>query len=101
MDALAIFSLDINITSTPNWYPGTKEHGREVPTWNYVVVHAYGPLTAIQDDHWLADQRGETYQHPRSSIACAPWKVSDAPEEFIKISVEMGLSDWSCQSSAF
>lgn len=50
IDALAIFAGHQHYI-TPNWYPETKEHGREVPTWNYVVVHAYGPLTVIQDEH--------------------------------------------------
>jgi len=36
------FSPAINITSR-DWYPGKIEHGKEVPTWNYAVVHAYGP----------------------------------------------------------
>jgi transcriptional regulator len=43
VDALAIFAGHQHYIS-PNWYPETKEHGKEVPTWNYVVVHAYGPL---------------------------------------------------------
>src|ERR1700723_2892324 len=41
VEALAIFSGPQHYIS-PTWYPGKVEHGREVPTWNYVVVHAYG-----------------------------------------------------------
>src|ERR1700692_4850273 len=52
VDALAIFAGHQHYI-TPTWYPGTKEHGKEGPTWHYVVVHAYGPLKAIQDEHWL------------------------------------------------
>src|ERR1700683_1988192 len=52
VDALAIFAGHQHYVS-PNWYPETKEHGKEVPTWNYVVVHAYGPLKVIQDADWL------------------------------------------------
>jgi predicted FMN-binding regulatory protein PaiB len=34
---------------TPNWYPEKGETGKVVPTWNYVVVHAYGHLKVIED----------------------------------------------------
>jgi len=82
VDALAIFAGYQHYIS-PTWYPGTKEHGKEVPTWNYVVVHAYGPLKVIQDDHWLlANVEKLTNIHEAGSPV--PWKVSDAPEDFIR-----------------
>jgi len=82
VDALAIFAGHQHYI-TPNWYPGTKEHGKEVPTWNYVVVHAYGPLKVIQDEHWLLTNVEKlTAIHEAGSPV--PWKVSDAPEDFIK-----------------
>jgi transcriptional regulator len=82
VDALAIFAGHQHYI-TPNWYPETKEHGREVPTWNYVVVHAYGPLTVIQDEHWLLTNVEKlTSIHEAGSPV--PWKVSDAPEDYIK-----------------
>lgn len=34
---------------SPNWYPTKHETGREVPTWNYAVVHVYGRLRVIDD----------------------------------------------------
>ena len=52
VDALAIFAGHQHYIS-PNWYPGKKEHGKEVPTWNYAVVHAYGPLKVVADERWL------------------------------------------------
>jgi transcriptional regulator len=82
VDALAIFAGHQHYIS-PNWYPETKEHGKEVPTWNYVVVHAYGPLKAIQDEQWLlAHVTSLTDIHETASPV--PWKVSDAPADFIK-----------------
>lgn len=82
VDALAIFAGHQHYV-TPTWYPGTKEHGKEVPTWNYVVVHAYGPLKVIQDEHWLlANVEKLTSIHEAASPI--PWKVSDAPQDFIK-----------------
>jgi transcriptional regulator len=82
VDALAIFSGHQHYIS-PTWYPGTREHGKEVPTWNYVVVHAYGPLRVIQDDQWLLNNV-EKLTNTHEAASPVPWKVSDAPEEFIK-----------------
>lgn len=82
VDALAIFAGHQHYI-TPNWYPETKEHGREVPTWNYVVVHAYGPLTVIQDEHWLLTNV-EKLTNIHEAGSPVPWKVSDAPEDYIK-----------------
>jgi transcriptional regulator len=82
VDALAIFAGHQHYI-TPNWYPGTKEHGREVPTWNYAVVHAYGPLRVIEDANWLlANVEELTNIHEAGSAK--PWKVSDAPADFIQ-----------------
>ena len=82
VEALAIFAGHQHYIS-PNWYPGTKEHGREVPTWNYVVVHAYGPLKVIQDHDWLLTNV-EKLTNNHEAASPNPWKVSDAPEDFIK-----------------
>jgi transcriptional regulator len=81
VDALAIFAGHQHYIS-PNWYPGTKEHGKSVPTWNYVVVHAYGPLKVIQDEHWLLTNVEELTDIHEAASPC-PWKVSDAPPDYI------------------
>jgi transcriptional regulator len=67
---------------TPAWYPGKAVHGREVPTWNYIAVHAYGPLTLHEDPSWLLAH------HTRLSAQSEadrpePWEVSDAPADYI------------------
>lgn len=82
VDALAIFTGHQHYI-TPTWYPGTKEHGKEVPTWNYVVVHAYGPLKVIQDQQWLLTNV-EKLTNIHEAGSPVPWKVSDAPEDFIR-----------------
>jgi len=67
---------------SPSWYPSKHAHGKAVPTWNYAVVHAHGVARAIEDPAWLLDfvdrlsQRHEADQR-------VPWKVSDAPRDFI------------------
>jgi len=82
VDALAIFAGHQHYI-TPTWYPGTKEHGKEVPTWNYVVVHAYGPLKVIHDEQWLLTNV-EKLTNIHEAGSPVPWKVSDAPADFIR-----------------
>lgn len=67
---------------SPSWYPSKAEHHKVVPTWNYAVVHAHGPLQAVHDAPWLHTLVTRlTLQHeaPRAT----PWAVGDAPAPFI------------------
>lgn len=67
---------------TPSWYASKHEHGKVVPTWNYVTVQVRGPARAIEDAAWLHPHlEALTRQHeaPRET----PWAVSDAPGPFI------------------
>jgi transcriptional regulator len=67
---------------TPSWYQTKKDTGKVVPTWNYLVVHAYGPMRVIDGVQWLRKFVGaltDRFEAPRAQ----PWKVEDAPEEFI------------------
>jgi transcriptional regulator len=82
IDALAIFAGHHHYISA-SWYPGTKEDGKEVPTWNYVVVHAYGALKAIEDPDWLRAHL-EKLTNANEAGSATPWKVSDAPDDFIR-----------------
>jgi transcriptional regulator len=81
IDALVIFAGPHHYISA-SWYPGTKEDGKEVPTWNYVVVHAYGPLKAIEDPVWLRAHLERLTDAHEAGFA-NPWKVSDAPADYI------------------
>jgi transcriptional regulator len=67
---------------SPSWYVTRQETGKVVPTWNYAVVHAYGPLKVIEDREWL---RGlvERLTNQHESSQRDPWKVSDAPVDYI------------------
>ncbi len=67
---------------TPAWYPGEAVHGREVPTWNYVAVHAYGPLALREDPAWLMAHLARLTD-PSEAGRPAPWAVSDAPADFM------------------
>ncbi|MFK8051996.1 MAG: FMN-binding negative transcriptional regulator [Woeseiaceae bacterium] len=67
---------------TPSWYPTKKAHGKVVPTWNYVVVHARGTLTFTKDTAWLMRHLNDlTAQH--ESHRPEPWAVADAPDAYI------------------
>ena len=68
---------------TPNWYPSKRDTGEVVPTWNYAVVHAHGPIRFIEDRAWLltlVTALTERNEHPRA----APWHVADAPPAYIE-----------------
>ncbi|MEO6743569.1 MAG: FMN-binding negative transcriptional regulator [Caldimonas sp.] len=68
---------------SPGWYPSKAEHGKVVPTWNYVMVQARGRLRAIDDPAWLLQlvtRLTERHETPRS----APWAVSDAPADYVQ-----------------
>ena len=67
---------------TPSWYASKKEHGRVVPTWNYVVVQVRGTPRVIDDTAWLRAQIGALTSSQENQRA-EPWKVADAPESFI------------------
>jgi transcriptional regulator len=67
---------------TPSWYQTKKDTGKVVPTWNYLVVHAYGPMRVIDDVQWLRKFVGALTERFEASRA-QPWKVEDAPEDFI------------------
>lgn len=67
---------------TPSWYPSKREHGKAVPTWNYVVVHARGRLRAVDDPVWLREQL-ETLVHTHEAGFAEPWRIADAPPDYI------------------
>jgi transcriptional regulator len=80
-EALAVFGGAHGYVS-PSGYPSKAEHGKVVPTWNYVVVHAHGRLRWIEDDAWLATLLEDlTVAHEADRPE--PWHVSDAPADFV------------------
>jgi transcriptional regulator len=86
VEALAIFAGPQHYI-TPTWYPEKEETGKVVPTWNYVVVHAYGRLKVVEDGEWLmAHLEKLTRIHEDGSPV--PWKVGDAPADYIASQVK-------------
>jgi len=67
---------------SPGWYPSKAEHGKVVPTWNYVMVQARGPLRAIDDAAWVHALVSRLTTHHEAAQA-KPWAVTDAPAPYI------------------
>ena len=81
MEALVIFQGP-HAYITPSWYPTKREHGKVVPTWNYVIVQARGHPHVSDDPVWLRDQLGALTSLQEGERA-APWAMTDAPADFI------------------
>jgi transcriptional regulator len=79
---LAIFQAADGYIS-PNWYPSKRETGREVPTWNYAVVHVRGRLRVIEDKLWLRALL-ERLTDRHEATQPEPWRVADAPEDHVE-----------------
>ena len=81
VQALAIFQgPDAYIT--PSWYATKRNNGKVVPTWNYVTIHAYGPVEFFNDTERLraiVTRLTEREERARTE----PWAVTDAPADFI------------------
>ncbi|KRB89147.1 FMN-binding negative transcriptional regulator [Noviherbaspirillum sp. Root189] len=67
---------------SPSFYPTKLEDSRVVPTYNYMVVHAYGTLRVIDDPAWIRAQL-ERLTQAHEADRSAPWQVGDAPADFI------------------
>lgn len=67
---------------SPTWYPSKHVAHRQVPTWNYVVVHAYGRITVRDDEKFV---RGVVARLTRTHEASqpVPWKMADAPKDYL------------------
>ena len=67
---------------SPGWYATKREHGRVVPTWNYITVHAHGRLTIHDDPAWVeVNVRALSDRHEASRDR--PWSVDDAPGPYV------------------
>lgn len=67
---------------TPAWYPSKQEHGKVVPTWNYILVQAHGRPHVIEDAAWLRAQIDALTTLQEGSRA-DPWAVTDAPADYV------------------
>ena len=80
-ETLVIFAGEQAYIS-PSFYPSKAEHGKAVPTWNYLAVHAYGTTEVFEDaERLLALVSCLSSKHEAGRPE--PWAVSDAPVDYI------------------
>jgi len=80
-EALAIF-MGPEAYVTPSWYATKQETGKVVPTWNYIAVHAHGPVDFFHDPERLLEvvtRLTNIHERPRAT----PWTVDEAPADYI------------------
>lgn len=81
-EAMALF-MGPDAYVSPSWYPAKQAHGKVVPTWNYIAVHAYGLAEYFDDaDRMLGVVTRLT--ELREQALPVPWAVSDAPADFVQ-----------------
>ena len=67
---------------SPNWYPSKHEAHRQVPTWNYEVVHAHGVISIHDDERYVRGVVARLTRRHEASQA-RPWRIGDAPPDYI------------------
>jgi transcriptional regulator len=80
-DALVVFQGPQAYVS-PGWYASKAEHGKVVPTWNYVMLQARGRLRTVEDAAWLqalVTRLTDTHE----AAQARPWSVGDAPPAYV------------------
>ena len=72
---------------SPTWYPSKHVTHRQVPTWNYLVAHAYGRITVRDDEKFV---RGVVARLTRTHEASqpVPWKMGDAPKDYLDVMLQ-------------
>lgn len=80
-ECLVVFAGPEDYVS-PGWYASKREHGKVVPTWNFVAVHVSGRPRVVDDADWLQRQLEELTNRHEHTLP-EPWAVDDAPAEFI------------------
>jgi len=70
-----------NAYVSPKAYPSKARHGRVVPTWNYTVVEARGPLQILSPEaaHGTVSRLTRHFEASRDR----PWAVTDAPADYV------------------
>jgi len=82
VEALVIFHGPSTYIS-PSLYPSKRETGKVVPTYNYAVVHAWGPMRIVDDAVWLralVDRLTRRHEAGRAE----PWTLADAPNDYVE-----------------
>lgn len=82
-EVLVIFRAEDAYIS-PNWYPSKHESHRQVPTWNYRVVHVHGWLHIRDNEGFVRTVVARlTRKHEAQVGSAKPWKMTDSSPEYI------------------
>ena len=81
VDALAIFQGP-NAYVTPSWYETKRRTAKVVPTWNYIAVHASGPIRFFDQPEALLRLVGDLTARHEAERA-EPWSIVDAPADYV------------------
>lgn len=84
-EVLVIFRAAEGYVS-PNWYPSKQEHHKQVPTWNYAVVHAHGRIR-VRDDARFVRRLLANLTRVHEATESKPWKMADAPRDYVEAMV--------------
>jgi transcriptional regulator len=80
-EALVIFT-GADSYVTPSLYPSKSEHGKVVPTWNYVAVHAHGTLRFVREPGALRRHLEQLTALHESNLPL-PWSIADTPDGYV------------------
>jgi transcriptional regulator len=75
-------SAPVDSYISPSWYASKQEHGKVVPTWDYMLAHVYGELIIHDDVDWLrkaVSNLTDSFEAARAK----PWNLDDAPEDYV------------------
>lgn len=82
-EVLVIFRV-VDAYISPNWYPSKHETHKQVPTWNYQVVHVHGKIRIRDDENYVRRVVARlTRTHEARANADEAWRMGDAPKEYI------------------
>lgn len=88
-EVLVIFRAGDTYIS-PNWFPSKHEFHRQVPTWNYRVVHVHGRLFVRDDERFVRGVVARlTRTHEVRIGSAKPWKMTDSSAEYIAEMISM------------
>ncbi|WP_092606220.1 FMN-binding negative transcriptional regulator [Raineyella antarctica] len=82
---------------SPSGLPSTAEHGRVVPTWDYVTVHLQGEVRFHDDPAWT---RAAVTRLTERHEPADGWSVDDPPGDHVErmlravVGVEFMITGW-------
>lgn len=80
-EVLIVFKVADHYIS-PNWYPSKNETQEQVPTWNYIVVHAHGKIKFKKDEKFLRRMLAQLTKQQEGQQE-KPWRMGEAPKDYI------------------